>query len=900
MTDHLALVTALSSGAAHLSLKARIQTEWIDLVLFGTANWIDSPESTLLVKALFHLFSDKHSFGITPDPAHMLTLVTKSVEFLIQQQRQFMSSQNEIPSAPPTSRILPTRSRPDSPSQGITPLRSMAIVLFENAVFCPDLHDSLLNLLTPLSQDSSNLNSRRLAIVCLGNMCAKSGAKFIPLLRHASAALIAIVVKHSVVPSQILAQSLRSLYMIVNENKTISGEIVNQLVAILPLLIFPTLSEFAAWKAIGTKSDSWRKPPDSDSEISDTDTTGPRKFHQSNTKLWMNALQLLSAFTKSNPKQVFPQFGSIIFPGGNLASIPLIDIIIFSPDPKLRTAATSTICTLFESLKPFFAIASHSETKPASFASLSQRLADQLCAFHISLMTHILDKQHASTLTLLLQVLTSLVQCTLYTRLSQDFRSEIVTRIGALVSHHDSSVQARALECYSAVLSTIQEPNTCATSLTWIDTIPGVLQKCCDYASSDQIVLRIAALEGCCAIARYHPLSFSQQWDSILVDVLDKARMNTDTATRLAAAKILEQFANSCSTGALCAENVPTQWWIYISTIVTDSFIFDRMFAIRAMGLNIIGQIPFVELGILNAELCTLCWKGAEQLVADDHSDVRSAAWGAIGVLIGQVILTQNISCLQRIADLIVTVSINESNVATKVRAAWALGNLTEMWQKLAESYKSETSSLTKMTCEQIVLLLKTANSFTGDNEKCRANGVRAIGNVVKLALTDPLLTSPTFSSLLSESTRLSIKASQGGSFKARWSACYTLSIILLLPDTAGTHQRQRADIFTVLAKAATTCTNFKVKISAITAMQSANASDNVVHTLFDSPTQSTSVNINSLIKNNIDICLDAIQSTLDMMDENVNEAKFGEFRYTDQLKQAAKATTQHLLHLQK
>ncbi|KAH9270959.1 hypothetical protein BASA83_006915 [Batrachochytrium salamandrivorans] len=181
-------------------------------------------------------------------------------------------------------------------SRFVVPLRAIAVVLFENSVYCTELHDELMELLVPIAQNI-HLNSRRLAIICLGNICAKAGTRLLPFLRTACSALVNIVLGASAAHPHILTQALRSLQIIFNENKLVACEAASVLCPALSSFMGSSASEKFTWKAAGGQ-EPWRKPIDSDSEISDSDSLGPRQFRLFDTKLRIAALQLLALLAK--------------------------------------------------------------------------------------------------------------------------------------------------------------------------------------------------------------------------------------------------------------------------------------------------------------------------------------------------------------------------------------------------------------------------------------------------------------------------------------------------------------------------------------------------------------------------------------------------------------------------
>eukprot|EP00842_Homolaphlyctis_polyrhiza_P004660 jgi/Hompol1/5195/HPOL_004221-RA len=231
---------------------------------------------------------------------------------------------------------------------------------------------------------------------------------------------------------------------------------------------------------------------------------------------------------------------------------------------------------------------------------------------------------------------------------------------------------------------------------------------------------------------------------------IERFRHSPDPATRLAVVKVLEQFSNSLNNNALPLDMIPHGWWDSVLPIITDQFAVDRMFAIRSMAANAIAQLSEYQIASLKKTSRTVIWSTVLVLAADDNAEEHS-------ILIS-------------IADLIVS-STQDSKVAVKVRAAWALGNL-------AHALMCDSTKLAQLGVDYKTQLFEAAIHFTDDNEKCRANGVRAIGAIVKLIATGPPIEKATWTRLIDKAIQLAVKSSSTGSFKVTTLAILGISVV--------------------------------------------------------------------------------------------------------------------------
>ncbi|KAI8928556.1 armadillo-type protein [Entophlyctis helioformis] len=869
-------------------------------VSFGSAHWTAHPNLRPFVLALTRIFGE---YG-KQDAAHsaaVQAMVPSAVGFLLDRCQDAIANGVTMASA---------HSSAETDLADI--LRALSTVLFENGPHCAQVHGQLLIVLErliKLDDGSDTLDARRLAIACLGNLCAKTGSKHHVLHMQIYGILIQQFDQHghgpvsrsvgpglgrnktgqqargavlSVHNPQLLVQAIRSMLILVNESKAVASEACSRLLPLLGQIIFTESlgsSVSASQARLPVPAGPWRRL-ESDSDASDMDVLMPRRPQRSSdTKMRTCALQLLTAFSNACPKQVLPHLTNFLTPHEQEpVTVPLIDMITISPDPRQRVAASQAFCSLLENAKPHLAMAEHSGSQSPSFMTLSQRLANQVHAMHKSILPRLREERHSPTLYLLICALTALVECSPYSRLAYDFRADIVCIVERHLNHSDMTIKARIAECFAVLLDTsavAPQERSHEARPSWLDLTPPIIDRLSDAATDKTVQLRVPALGACAAVARNQPALFGMLWDAKLSPVFKQTRIDADPATRIASAKMLEQFAHSCSTHAVPHEAMPTGWWLEILPVICGPLAVDRMYAVRTLAASTIGQIPEADMRNLPSDLQAECWAATEELLADEHQDVRAAAWGALGVLLGHC-LDKNDADLARLAALMPSATRDKSTMV-KIRAAWALGNLGEaLLRRQQQQQQQHPAPKPPMSLDVLLDLVDAANRLTSEHDKCGANGARAIHILVRLLHTQcdspPHAYAPRIDRCLDKAAQVAIKVAKSGSFKARWNACSLLGGLLCSPHSLVRYLAWRMPLYDALVSAATVCPNFKVKISAVSAMACvahAPATENA-----------------GAVK-----CMHAILGALEKIDQSVSDSRFGEFKYKSQLKNTAMAT---------
>jgi len=214
-------------------------------------------------------------------------------------------------------------------------------------------------------------------------------------------------------------------------------------------------------------------------------------------------------------------------------------------------------------------------------------------------------------------------------------------------------------------------------------------------------------------------------------------------------------------------------------------------------------------------------------LARDEAPLVRATASRTLGVYITFQSLSSDALFVADVA-LALTDGLNDKNLNVRIRASWGLGNLCDALIGVSED-SAETAALEDIPQDILVNVIKCAVRATRDNDKVRANAVRALGNFLRFAPAELLrahdeLVSSVFVTLMQHTTE--------GSVKVRWNACYALGnafhnqamqhVTVSLQSRVGTPFSEQ--IAASLAHVLCSATNFKVRINAASALSQMRA----------------------------------------------------------------------------
>ncbi|KAJ3122497.1 HEAT repeat-containing protein 6 [Nowakowskiella sp. JEL0407] len=209
---------------------------------------------------------------------------------------------------------------------------------------------------------------------------------------------------------------------------------------------------------------------------------------------------------------------------------------------------------------------------------------------------------------------------------------------------------------------------------------------------------------------------------------------------------------------------------------------------------------------------------------------------------------------------------VTDKNLNVRVRGSWGLGNLCDAFTKLGESESGKYSD------ESISKLINLGIFAAKDNDKCRSNGVRALGNIVKFCPREML--TPDLTSQIAQTI---LKNIESGSDKLRWNSCYAIGNILSnnsLPVTDA--------LFTQLC--------ILQYCSASSALANAKAEHfGSSEELKDTGLSQCATNV----KRGIEVLVNMINNI-----DNLEETQFSEVKYKEQLSNQLRKTISYIFNL--
>ncbi|KAJ8562353.1 hypothetical protein K7X08_011644 [Anisodus acutangulus] len=237
---------------------------------------------------------------------------------------------------------------------------------------------------------------------------------------------------------------------------------------------------------------------------------------------------------------------------------------------------------------------------------------------------------------------------------------------------------------------------------------------------------------------------------------------------------------------------------------------------------------------------------------SDDVPNVRSAACRAIGVIACFPHIFQSAGIFDKFISPAVDNS-HDSSVSVRITASWALANICDALRHHVDVYGFEKFS--SVSSQSISLLIDCALQLTNDNDKVKANAVRALGNLSRvvrfssqsfaydrqadsmvvssggkptkgLSICEDLgeSRSPHNTSLenfkwLEKMVQAFISCVTTGNVKVQWNVCYSLSNLFSNPTLKLENMVWASSVFSILLLLLRDSSNFKIRIQAAAAL---------------------------------------------------------------------------------
>jgi hypothetical protein len=211
-----------------------------------------------------------------------------------------------------------------------------------------------------------------------------------------------------------------------------------------------------------------------------------------------------------------------------------------------------------------------------------------------------------------------------------------------------------------------------------------------------------------------------------------------------------------------------------------------------------------------------------------------------------------------------------------RIRAFWALGNVTDKVRALSEVKEIVSES-------RMLQLLQITVDGCSDNDKVRSHALRTLGFLAEL-LEPAFLQRSIY--LMSQVVTALLKNIGTGSFKVRWNACHCLKHMLHNPGfPIGIEAPYSQTIYQSLCDATKKSMNFKVRIAAILALSTP-------------PRLQAYLTEEKSARDNIILILSHFEMSLETADQAISKSSYDDQKYVVQFLEAIVNAVAHFKRL--
>ncbi|XP_016949574.1 HEAT repeat-containing protein 6 [Drosophila biarmipes] len=594
-------------------------------------------------------------------------------------------------------------------------------------------------------------------------------------------------------------------------------------------------------------------PSDSDQQ------TEARHLRQQQARVRISALHLLGALTNQLPRRSLYGYWHVLFPNGDSGdSRHLLLIGLKDSNSRCRALALQLGSQLLYGSKVFLSQAC--SRGPSNFTPFAVSLGNSVFAAYRALSA-ILEREYTPpVLTQCLKCLAVLVQATPFDQLEMGFVYEFVGHVKKLTKSADPQVAVSALLVMEMLVGTAKLTPEIASSVGLAPSHRNIqleqanevqeYQELCD--SDAEMELEEEEEEGPAQknyVSPVHAVSPSIPRNSwLLRQVLRYLEgPGTPTTVRLESFQVLQAMATHigllrghqarlarvisaglCDSAsdvklfaARCLDSVGYQlgrlfpepyerelqisFWLTLLPAIYGAYN-NAGFSLKCAlcdALSNMGAFSFERLsdGQRTALLAFL-----SGCASDDHEEglVRGAALRAMAVYVLQPSLKTDLGFLDNAAELTLRI-IGDSQLVVRIKAAWALGNISDA---LVTGIPNSTE---RISAELLGRLIQAAMKSCGDNDKVRANAVRALGNLLQFLQLQPLENGDQMQLAMS---KLLDCVRSSGNAKVKWNACHAIGN-LVKHRTFLANSHLAGILFPALSQLVVQHTNFKVRTNA-------------------------------------------------------------------------------------
>ncbi|KAG0051577.1 HEAT repeat-containing protein 6 [Gryganskiella cystojenkinii] len=864
---------------------------------------------------------------------HLETLRTESIS-------------EETSTSTPSTNISLTESRS---REQIDILRALSATLFENGASAKESLPELFRIISNIAGGSfkqGQSEQRRMALNCLANLVHNTGSLFSTLHERMYGILLSNLTATS-------HSALRALHFLLQEDKYVAtrslGPILDVIfrfmffssentsssslhgsnlgalsVGVIKRSSYATLSgTIPTTKVSGVTNTSTNNSPhssvsqsdilipqrdlqSSDSEYSDSESGASQaQRRQHDGKVRLNALLCLQSIARTAPKQLQPHWPKFLttssFPpmwAGIRKAPSLMSLAGSDPILTVRSSACVVLGNIFETSKQYLAMAEEKPTLPGNrsqtgILTLSERIGLMSKELHIG-MAAALEGLDSSTdqgaIIQMIKCCSIVVASSSYEKMGPSLCLVLYNPIKKYLIGSEPALQTSALSFVSALLS-----NSSAQAGVKECILPpavnnsgsqgaGLLSVLLNFVEGESIPAKVEAWATLRAVSQFHFESVRGIW-SRLDEAMKVTGDQGDARVWSAALLFLEEYAKA---GSNSLEPLSIDWWSdALEVHIMKTFAEDTP-VMKTLGCDFISLLSSNSFNSLPSRMQVLIMSVVLGTSQDENGGARAAACRTIGVFILFPSQWEESTHLVDMANTVLDLC-RDPNLAVRVRASWAVGNLCDALVLMKtgghDQVLQEILTLTMWT-----KVMRTALFISQDHEKLKSNGIRAIGGLLRVSFEGIL--DRERHSLVKDAVQTLIKHMEQGSLKGRWNACYAMQNVLLNPDfpigsTFGTTYALDSDlvswtldVYGALMQAIQHSRNFKVRINACAALTV--------------PKTRAKYGDQALFRRIVKVVISSVEN----LDAEQGEHEFGEFQYRDQLEMKLLRCLDHLLQL--
>uniref|UniRef100_A0A8D3CWF0 HEAT repeat-containing protein 6 n=1 Tax=Scophthalmus maximus TaxID=52904 RepID=A0A8D3CWF0_SCOMX len=544
--------------------------------------------------------------------------------------------------------------------------------------------------------------------------------------------------------------------------------------------------EFMSKTAAPSLYPSW-KVNSSDSEFSDAEGNAQSKLRIYHGRVRQGALHCLQAVVKGVEKRTLYGYWSSFIPEapiGGRPSLTLLTIICKDPSPKVRECALQVLSAMLDGSRQFLAVAEDTASPRTSYTPLSFSLATAVRELHRALSLALLAETAPQTLTQIIKCLAFLVANAPYHRLRPGLLSPLWKQIRSYVRYRDANVRVSVLTLYGALVTT-QAP------------LPEV-----------QLLLQQPDSGGGSSSGSYTPQDSALSWRQ-------RCGESSPSHTPGTPSKRSSHTHSPNALRTLTGEDSAPPWLLQLCvSLVTQPREEQSDSEGGGMGAGAVLEPSPVRVEALQDKMQLMCITVLLGLTYSEKHLVKTAAVRALGVYILFPCLRKDVMFVADTANTVLT-ALSDRSPIVRAKAAWSLGNLTDTLIVIIVGVDIQ-EELSDML---LLKMLQAATRGTTDNDRVKANAVRALGNLLHF-LRQSQLTKSTFQPPLQDAVHALVQTVQSeGTMKVRWNACYALGNAFKNPALPLDSAVWSCDAFSALCHVVTSCKNFKVRIKSAAAL---------------------------------------------------------------------------------